>query len=504
MNIQQVEIKLPDGYISDQVTRTYFQQPFGAAFASFDPQSLLVNCVPPAVKNISTEGSIEVDEYHQHLRKRISSAVSPEEQLQILLEDSAWSHEIQHFHDCVCTASGIHAFVDEWEYVSEIYGGLKSLRIKGWTGESALWIEGQDNPDVKAVFAIYCSMIIFHLMMNGDFPTLEVPEELADYDVAWGNGTVGGSKVRIPFFPSRVTVNGSPACLLIPIGFRAITECRSVQTQNMILRSLGQEYVTAFLKLLGPHLEYRVVNLLITRLAKKNGLNPHEGDWGDALFRVCGAALCKAWGAGLERTPGVALIDVLSELPADQVLNGSFLDQNLLLAKAASERFDFPPAPDSWAGYQIRDFAIDSFRRSIEIYESAGRDPFPPDSLSWYSVLGTTLPQPLASLQGVHVGFSFTAGETKVLRHLAIVSAWVLLRCLIEQVMFDNKIVCPTLEGPYSRLLQFMKIHPCCAKGVVEGGCGRFKIGDDLSMHPTCAFRHIVTDIGLAKGPFQP
>jgi hypothetical protein len=458
-----------------------------------------VNCVSPGIAATKPDGRIDVDDYIEYLRNRVSNVTTAADKLKILFEDTAWSHEIQHFHDCVCTPSGISAFITEWELIYSIYGGLKSLRLDGWAAKSPLLMERENNPRVDTVFNFYCNLIMRRVLLNGDFPASEAPAELADYDVVWGNSAVGEVPVKIPFFASRASVDGVPRCVLIPIGFRALTECRSVQTQDMVLRIFGEELVDRFHKSFGQHYEYRVVNFLITRLAKNNGLNLNEGDWGGALFRVCGAALARAWSDGFGRTPGSELIEILAELSPDQILEKSFLRQNIELAKAVSKELEYPPAPDNWGGFWIRDFAIKSFRRSIDVYESDDGNPFPADSLSWYSVLGTTLPQPLASLQSGDLKFNLMEEQEMTMRYVPNAAAWVLLRCLLEQVMFENEIVCPVLEGPYSRFLQHVRIHPHCSKGASEGGCGRFNIGDDLSKHPDCGFRSITVDLGLAK-----
>jgi len=168
-------------------------------------------------------------------------------------------------------------------------------------------------------------------------------------------------------------------------------------------------------------------------------------------------------------------------------------------AKATISDLEYPPSPEPWVGFWIRDFVVRSFRQSTAVYEAANDDVFPPDSLAWYATLGNSLPQPLASLSDGQVGFSLREGQKATVTFLQHASAWVMLRCLLEQITYEKLLVCPVLEGQYQDFLQEMSIHPYCPKGVAEGGCGRVEIGADISDHPARAFRLLVTDIGLAS-----
>jgi hypothetical protein len=58
------------------------------------------------------------------------------------------------------------------------------------------------------------------------------------------------------------------------------------------MRPFGQQYVDNYRALLGTNMEYRVVNMLFTRVLKNNGHDPNAGDWASAnCFRVLSAVL---------------------------------------------------------------------------------------------------------------------------------------------------------------------------------------------------------------------
>ena len=144
----------------------------------------------------------------------------------------------------------------------------------------------------------------------------------------------------------------------------------------------------------------------------------------------------------------------------------------------------FPPAPDDWSGYQVRDFALSCYRRSVDVYAGADPDAFPPDSLSWYTFSNPKLPQPLLSLQRDQLRYSAFEPVENVTKHFFAVSAWIMLRSIFEDSMWDGEITCPVLEGPYAAFMRLTELHPYCPTAIASGGCGRVAHGANLSAPP--------------------
>jgi hypothetical protein len=495
MKVEQAEITLPPDTLSRLMTRKYIQQQYGAVIGSFDPELLIVNAVPPEV-SAEEGGFIVWDNYYESVNRRLKKLPSAKDTFEMLLRETVWSHEIVHFHDCVCTPAGISGFIRDWSFIANIYAGLKNLRRGGWHASGPLATDGS----AEGVFNLYCNVMLYRLVHNGDIPPFSVPREYGEFDVVWGKIESFGRVFVIPFFPANAAVGGNPACILVPIGFRAITECRAVTAQKMLIRSFGQEHVEMFLRLLSPHFEYRVVNLLLTRVAKKNGLNPHAGSWAaDALFRLSGASLAGAHGHSFDRTPGMVLIEILENTSEVELPELSFWQQNVRSAQAARREPDLnpDPAPDDWSGYQIRDYALSSFRRSVDVFASETSGPLPPDGIEWYMVSQSKLPQPLVSFQGSAIGYSDIAGMDKSANQVIVVVAWIMIQSLIEQAIWGDEIVCPVLHGPYRDFLAFAKPHSYCERGIEGGGCGHCRLGVIPADHPKCPFLKLVRDIGL-------
>jgi hypothetical protein len=497
MKLDEIEVEIPKEQLTEKIVRRYVREPYGAVIGSFDPQFLVVHARPPGV-HPNEQGYVEIDSYLNDLKARLDTGVDLAHNTRMLLEQTVWSHEIEHFHDTVCTPGGIEMFLREWILAAQLYSTLKELRISGWRSSGPLW---RDRRAVQA-FNLYTNIILYRLIYNGDLDPIQAEPEYVRYDIVWGKIRAFERTFRVPYFPSNVFIEGAHASLLTPIGFRGLTECRAVGFQNTILRSFGQEYVDALRKLLSPHPEYGVVNRFVTRVTKKNGLDPHEQWGGEAIFRLSGAALFDQGGKAFERTPGMALVDIVRGVEAAELPTATFWKENVSNAAAMRESAfltAIPPAPDEWSGYQVRDFALSCYRRSVDVYAHTNPTPFPPDSTSWYTVSNPKLPQPWLSLQGDEIGYSGLESLEKIGKHLSAVSAWIMLRSLFEDSIWDGEITCPVLEGPYTPLLRFNELHPYCPTGIASGGCGRVAHGADLSGHPDCPFRHALIDIGLAR-----
>jgi hypothetical protein len=51
MKLRQIEVDLPASLVHDQFRKQYFGHPYGSVLASFDPQTLLVDALPPRARH---------------------------------------------------------------------------------------------------------------------------------------------------------------------------------------------------------------------------------------------------------------------------------------------------------------------------------------------------------------------------------------------------------------------------------------------------------------------
>ena len=173
-----------------------------------------------------------------------------------------------------------------------IYSGIKELKKQGWVATNSLVDE--HRKELRELFNLYCNVVVNRIAVFGDLEFIEVEPSNAQYDVVWGQIPLGATTVQIPFFPAAVVVDGRQQCVLVPVGFRAITECRAVLCQWLTIRTFGQEYVTQYQAMLGTQMEYRAVNMLCTRVLKHNGSALQDGPWNtDELFRLLSAVLAR-------------------------------------------------------------------------------------------------------------------------------------------------------------------------------------------------------------------
>jgi hypothetical protein len=94
------------------------------------------------------------------------------------------------------------------------------------------------------------------------------------------------------------------------------------------------------------------------------------------------------------------------------------------------------------------------------------------------------LPQPLLSLQRDQLRYSAFEPVENVTKHFFAVSAWIMLRSIFADSMWDGEITCPVLEGPYAAFMRLTELHPYCPTAIASGGCGRVAHGANLSAPP--------------------
>ena len=367
-HINEQLVDLPASHVYDRIRKTYFGQPFGSVLASFDPQTFLINAALPRFPH-GPSGEILVDDLLDTLRTGIRARTTEQQRFEFLVRETTWLHEICHFHDFACTSAGFITFAAEWNLILSIYSGIKELKKQGWVATNSLVDE--HRKELRELFNLYCNVVVNRIAVFGDLEFIEVEPSNAQYDVVWGQIPLGATTVQIPFFPAAVVVDGRQQCVLVPVGFRAITECRAVLCQWLTIRTFGQEYVTQYQAMLGTQMEYRAVNMLCTRVLKHNGSALQDGPWNtDELFRLLSAVLARDT-ATLSVPIGRVLMEELKRVDS---ITGRYQGthteniQHMSNVKVAWESAHHPEVGGNWHGYQMRDFALSCFRSSLETY----------------------------------------------------------------------------------------------------------------------------------------
>jgi hypothetical protein len=505
MEIRQDSIELPSKVILDRLTKPYFEKTFGSVLASFDPQTLLVDAMPPHAIH-EPDGRVSSDAFLKTLEEGLETRTTEKERMEFLFRETNFLHEVSHFHDTACTAAGFQMFAREWTLVLSLYIQLQNMKRAGWAATDSLvdMYRKERNGEVRRLVDLYHSIMLYRICGYGDLEFIEVDDAASGFDVIWGATDIGGTSIRLPFFPATLVVDGRTRRFLVALGFRAITECRAVLHQWLIIRSFGQTYVDRYREMLGTHLEYRVVNMLFTRVLKRHGINPDAGEWASGeLWRILSAVLARDSGSFDRPIGGVLLEEMARVDPKSGRYPGTHAEN---VRHMKNVRAGLPPSltgglQGQWHGYQMRDFALSCFRQAMDVYAApqARDEPWPPDTLEWYAFFNWKLPQPPVSVRGREIQWLPALDLSDVATRARVVAATVLFRSLLEQAASKKSLVCPVLRGAYSTFLRQLQLHPHCDKGLHAGDCGRFGIGDDTTAHCDCPWKLMAVDVALAR-----
>jgi hypothetical protein len=507
--LSERDIDLPASAVVNRKALRGFSASYDSVIASFDPHTLLINALNPHVP-VDEQGRTEVEALVEHLSQIMEHYPSPEAKTRFLIKETAFMHEVSHFHDLVCTPMGYALFTREWHILCRILIALQEAAKKGWRAQAPM-VQGWDLPTLDVgeggIFKLYTNIILNRSIFNGDIALQQGDVALCDYDIVWGNSHIADVDFRIPFYPCKISVDGEPVCLLVPLGYRSITEARAMLYQHHVMRSLGNEWVTMYSNMLAsPELiHYSCINRLHAKLLRKLGFDPRSlagPDWGEELFVLLSATLARDVGHVTGETPGIRLVEELRRIDpatgrhpgfdsqAFESMRGVVLDNRPLL---------FPEQGDKWHMYQLRDFVSTAIDKALQIYEEK-QDFYGLKfgTLSWYSCYGATaLPQPPLSAQlgRFHAPHGATGATGE--RALSFIVSF-MTRDVIAQSIDQPDLWCPALRGDHHLLLQGLGLHEHCREGLERGGCGNLKLGGDLSSHCDCVWKKIVTGLGLA------
>ena len=501
MEVREDEVEFPAQQIFDLFGEAHFEKSYDPGFASFDPHTFLVRALPPRGPR-DAQGRTEVFAFIEYVKKQLQSLSEPQ-RLPFLLQETAWSHEIEHFHDCICTTAGFTAFLREWLFLVSASSGLQQMASDGWLATSRIVEMAGNDARAMDAFNYYTNLFFYRLVFNGDVPAARLSDNALNYDVVWGRYNLGPSlSFRIPFFPGQVSIDGERKCVAMPLGFRAMTEFRALTYQSYFIGSFGREYVNGLLELTLGRWEYTALNMMMTRVAKQHLVDFRQEWFGDAMFSIVGAALARDAGNGVDANPITSLIDLLKELDPEEIEGFTRHEQNLAHMREVAEGglIDVLPIErNDWYGFHLREFAVRCFRDAIDaLSKPSDPDVFSRDSLAWYSMHISDLPRPALSFQNGKVGVDRIRDESEISLALRVTSRWIVYRSVLEQALIAKELRCPVLKGPYRDFLHQDRPADYCKTGITQGGCGSCRHGDSLASHPECVWKTALTDFGLA------
>jgi hypothetical protein len=512
VKIREVEIELSTEIIGDILRNKHYKaEDVGSPYASFDPGALLIRAAPPKIGS-NSDGFFTIQDFLTQTRQRLRTLSTKEAKLSLLLNETTWWHELSHFHDYLCTSAGILSFAYDWSATLGIYIALKELRERAWVPtDSFTKLFKEKEPHATRVINLFTNMVVTRIVRFGDFDPIPVDPSFRQYDVVWGLFDISGHKFRVPFFPAGGTANGQQFCQLICLGFRSMTECSAILRETQVLRAFGQEYVDEYYRRIGSAVEYKVANFLSTKVFANNGFGLERPDYPHGqLYRVLHGAMSrpfKNWEAG----PGPLFVSELARVDEVTATYPGSQKENISQMKTVSSlvrRNCAPEYDDQFYLYVMRNAAFSAFDHAIELFENTVDDfTLPPDSIEAYDeYYRSNLTQPLLSINLNRLGMAYKEPDLKMTSQFWSTVTFILSRAMIEQGIWHGKLECPVLKGPYSEFLQYLQIHEHCKTGLTRGGCGRFKLGEDVTQHCDCMWKEIAVDIGFAlerNAPFQ-
>jgi hypothetical protein len=514
MKLKVYDIDLPDGYFhrvqnpfSDERGSSNPARSADGALASFDASTLLIRAFPMHVP-YDSGGCVDYEEMIAYLSTGMKLRSSPEYRFWFLIRETSVLHEISHFHDLVCTPVGSLVFLHDW---ARTYGictfALRIINERGSPLCSSLLDVAIENvgSDAHLLISACAKFQIEKRIINGDLPILKVDRDFTDFDVVWGIYKSNSASIRVPFVPVNTIIDDvQQCCCLIPIGFRAITECRAILWQQMAIASFGEWYLQRYHRWLRSRSEYVVINVLIKRLFGRYGLDADFGyrrNGGGDHYKILSRALFRHFEVRCGSTPAQLFIEELAHV--DET-TGSYAygaeemrEQFRLGYEVAYKKLEM--AADSWCGHYVRNNVLGHLRQAAEVYEqNEAPKEVHPGTLEWYTLNQPRLPPPPIVVQG-NVLARTVLGEEDAIQHGKAVALFVMERSLIEQAIWRKQLCCPVLVSEHSAFLRIIRVHQFCEQGVLEGGCGRFQIGEDITLHCDCAWKSLALRNGLAS-----
>ena len=499
--------------------------------AFFDPLSLIIECEQSSVRPKPGEQGVEISEYADALTQCLNELPDYESRLRFLIQDSAWMHEVHHFYDCMCTPAGLSSFFRELSLYRDLAMSVASLRDGDKLPEEPLFPMYQallrrharrDHPlpktfndpqeeGVRYFGELFCNMRIQRCIFNGDYGPLRVDRDLSDHHVVWLETDLGDESFRLPTYPTVLRSGDESYPVLMPIGFRQLTENQSIVAQRYLIASFGRDYDHDYaLSLRQRGGTYLAVNMMCTRRATSLGVR--EKYHTEKLYEVVQEALSYAGAGRIGDNAGVHYAEAIEEGRIN-IEGTKLVDPELMISRYREMLNDLDEwAPDcSNLGTDnvfelVRTFVLEHIARpALERFiDDAKSDLTPtPYSLDYRALLANgRLPEPPISISGEQVLFSYALlnDENNLADWIRAFVAWIFMRVALEEIAMSTEFHCPVHRGPYQMVLRQLpiQIHEHCHRGVVERSCGRVSRGGSLATHCDCLWKRSMVQLGVA------
>jgi len=434
----------------------------------FDPRSFLLFCRNPTLAT-SSQNKFTPEAFLDHLAVGVAKYRSLDDGLTYLLKETAWLHEIRHFHDCVCSITGYGQFLREWHVLHRLCVELDNFRRAGIFLEVPLhWAYVSDFVDISPrlkefyyeAYNRHSNLMLYSTIMNGDIPVCGAPADLCDEEIIWCEYSDSPEKeLRIPFYPGGAIADNRKECVLIALGFRALAEASAVILQQQIIRSLGQPFADEYYRRLRRAPEYIVLNFLLTKIHGRcmagRGVRDDGWDLERELFRIIHATLSHRTGHDLRRTPGNVLVDLLKQRVNSVECKFEFSAQDTMQNMQEAMVI----YSEDMAGNQQHDGLLENILKfalekclipTIDVFKKQEHvELFPLDTPQWYEFFQLELPQPPLSVQGNYIGHSPYISDDEAMKLLYLIIGWICIQSATKQVLTEYELSCPIKSGEY-------------------------------------------------------
>lgn len=480
--------------------------------AYYNPYSFFIHSGRSDLWTTDERVEITVEDFVDYLRTGVARRSSDAGRLAFLLQETVWVHELRHFHDCVCTRSGIQDFVVMHGYFARILSALIELRLSGEVLRAPLAEMvaqgGSQGAPASHLLDLYGSLLLYRALLNGDVPPVDVPADFLDTDVVWLDFENGPEGLRLPTFPAGAMIDGKRRCLLVPLGFRALTETGATIIQRMLLRDVDQRFVDQYSALLRTQPVYVVVNLFLTRIAKRLGLQDAVERAGgeDLVYELVDRTLHNASGFGMDHGPLHPGAEMLRRMEASLNLEqGRFREETLLGSSDIGMDLDDPGllASRNFLDVILAFTLRHCWKAACETYsESLVRLAAMREMCHrpvWYIGTATSLPSAPLSMQEGTIHYN---GDEEMLRSFVpALLPWLFLLEVVEQIPTERTLRCPIAYDRYGGLgrSEILRPHSACRDARPGGPCGQAALGGSMAEHVDCLWRRCLRDWAIVK-----
>ncbi|RKD94044.1 hypothetical protein [Marinifilum flexuosum] len=455
---------------------------------------------------------LSLDDVSRAFRKFESSGKSFEQKFRFLLHQTTSSHEVRHFHDCLCTKIGIEDFTKTILFIDDIIKALHNIKFFGeYIKEPILQTnkenstKGQHVDEIRKLVRLCRNFKIYRTLFNGDLLSATGPLELTDYDIIWYKFKLpmyGENQIEVPVYPATAIVGGEKKCYLQSLGFRAMTECQAVTWQNKYLRSFGKEYSATYNNLLRKKPVYTVLNAFLNKIYKNNNLNISNLGGDDILYESIDYSLHNGslYNFFKKTTHPISILkDTISNLNGNKTPKSSNITSNSIeLDNESIENLtNLPKEIFNWVRKYVWNESKDVITRSIKTFHFLSGEEH--EAQLYFANIGK-LPHPPYSLESDKL---YSLMDSDAINELnKVLVPWIFVIEIVESLCaFSSDFKCPIAYRLHGQMYKHKEFHchEFCEKSLPGGTCGHFVIGESLTKHVNCYWKELLINFALCR-----